>query len=486
MEIGCGMGAITSLLCEKCKAVTAVELSQRRAIGTLLRCRDKENLEIIVGNLNDISFEQKFDYITLIGVLEYQGSYTDTANPYLDFLKKIKSFLKPTGKLLIAIENQYGLKYWCGAPEDHTGVPFEGMNQYTLSDKKVRTFSKADLTELVKMSGFANTYFYYPMPDYKMPSVIYSQDCLPKAGHLKDVQYYYVPNAYTLVAEERKIYEDVIRNQVFDFFANSFLVECSETGEIGDVTFAGISSRRMPEYQVATRFTRTGKVEKFLLSDSEDRQHLLQMLQSEERLQGRGVSVWSSVLEDGKLVSEYSDAPTLEDVLLSAYHNKNIDKVYEIFDLVYADIARSSEKADWKENILYTLGLNIAPDEEKYGLILKTGYLDMILRNAFWQKEKIWWFDQEWVLENVPVKFVMYRVLTQFYYFFSEASEALPISELAMRYELVTAWEDFEKLEKLFFSVVIDQVHIAEEKVFGGDKRKECVESIERLRRKNG
>lgn len=92
LEIGCGFGALTGLLCDKCKNVTAVELSQRRAMGTLLRCREKENLEIIVGNLNDIEFPQKYDYITLIGVLEYQGRFTDSDHPYRDFLAKIKNF----------------------------------------------------------------------------------------------------------------------------------------------------------------------------------------------------------------------------------------------------------------------------------------------------------------------------------------------------------------------------------------------------------
>ena len=87
LEIGCGMGAVTSVLCDNCKTVTAVELSKRRATATLLRCREKENLEIIVGNLNDIQFDKKFDYITLIGVFEYQGCYTDSDNPYKVFFK---------------------------------------------------------------------------------------------------------------------------------------------------------------------------------------------------------------------------------------------------------------------------------------------------------------------------------------------------------------------------------------------------------------
>ena len=187
LEIGCGFGALTGLLCDKCNSVTAVELSQRRAMGTLLRCRDKENLEIIVGNLNDIEFEKKYDYITLIGVLEYQGRFTESDNPYRDFLDKVRKLLKPDGTLLIAIENQYGLKYWCGAREDHTGVPFDGINQYLYTNQGIRTFSKGGLKKLIKDSGFNNTYFYYPMPDYKLPTVIYSQEYLPQDENMQNM-----------------------------------------------------------------------------------------------------------------------------------------------------------------------------------------------------------------------------------------------------------------------------------------------------------
>ncbi len=264
LEIGCGLGALTGLLCDSCKKVTAVELSKKRAAAALLRCREKENLEIIVGNLNDIEFEEKFDYITLIGVLEYQGRYTETENPYMDFLKKVKSLLKPEGRLLIAIENQYGLKYWCGAREDHTGIPFDGMNQYLLSQKKMRTFSKMELQEMIQASGFRSTYFYYPMPDYKLPTVIYSEKQLPKNENMLNMKYYYT-DCQTLIAQEDFLYKDIIKNHVFEFFANSFLVECSEEGKTGEVTFASLSSARLPQYCVGTRFTESGTVEKFPL-----------------------------------------------------------------------------------------------------------------------------------------------------------------------------------------------------------------------------
>ena len=325
LEIGCGLGAVTSVLCGKCKTVTAVELSKRRATAAWLRCREKENLEIIVGNLNDIQFEKKFDYITLIGVLEYQGSYTNSENPYKDFLKKIKQLLKPNGKLLIAIENQYGLKYWCGAREDHTGIPFEGMNQYSFTQRGVRTFSKSALENLVKESGFKNTYFYYPMPDYKLPTVIYSENYLPENDNMQNLQCYYVPDKSTLIADEKGLYRDVIDNGVFEFFANSFLVECSDSQDIGKITFSSMGSERQEKYRIATRFTKEGKVEKIALTETCEQGHLKQIVENDRALEKHHRNVLESTWQNGKVVTDFEKKPLLEDKVLEAWHSKNID-----------------------------------------------------------------------------------------------------------------------------------------------------------------
>lgn len=481
LEIGCGMGAITGVLCDRCKEVTSVELSKRRATATLLRCREKENLEIIVGNLNDIEFEKKFDYITLIGVLEYQGSYTETENPYRDFLTKIKGLLAPKGKLLIAIENQYGLKYWCGAREDHTGIPFEGMNQYTLSKKKVRTFSKADLDSLIKESGFQNTYFYYPMPDYKLPTVVYSENHLPKNENMQNLRCYYAPTGTTLVASEKDLYKDVIANNVFEFFANSFLVECTDEGEVGEISFASMSSERLPEYRIGTRFTKDGTVEKFPLYEGLGTEHILQTFKNEQYLDKQNINIWKSTLTDNRLTSPYTDAPLLETCLLNAFKQKDINTIYSLFDLAYADILRSSETIDWSENILYTFDLNIPADEEKYGPILKTGYLDMIFRNAFLINDRVCWFDQEWILENVPAKYVLYRAITQFYASFPELLSVLSLNDVAQHYQLADIWDNLRILDKLFMDAVIDSQHLATSNVFRTNDRNICVTNINKI-----
>ena len=226
LEIGGGCGAITGALCDALDEVTVVELSKRRSSINFERHKEYDNLEIIVGNLNDIKFDKRFDYITLNGVLEYAGSFTDSDEPYSDFLKQIKKYLKKEGKLIIAIENRYGLKYFAGAKEDHTGKEFDGITGY-VGNTSVQTFGKTELEALLKKSGYPDQYFYYPHPDYKMPLEIYSQEWLPDRDTLLSKSPNYDYKRYELF-DESEAFRGIIKNGQYEFFANSFLVVCGE------------------------------------------------------------------------------------------------------------------------------------------------------------------------------------------------------------------------------------------------------------------
>jgi SAM-dependent methyltransferase len=226
LEVGGGCGAITGALCDGVSEVKVVELSKKRSSINLERNKDRDNLEIFVGNLNDIKFKEKFDYITLNGVLEYAGSFTDTNEPYKDFLLNIKKLLKPDGKLLIAIENRYGLKYFAGAKEDHTGKEFDGITGY-IGNENVRTFGKKELEVLLKESGYPKQDFYYPHPDYKMPLEIYSEKYLPTVHASLENAPNFDANRLELF-DEKMAYKGIIENGQYEFFANSFFVVCGE------------------------------------------------------------------------------------------------------------------------------------------------------------------------------------------------------------------------------------------------------------------
>ncbi len=226
LEVGAGCGALTGLFCEKIKKVTALELTKQRANIVEVRHKNKKNLDIIVGNLSDIKLNEKFDYVTCIGVLEYAGLYSDKENPHLEFLKLLKSKLKTKGKLLLAIENRFGLKYWSGCKEDHTGKYFNSLENYP--EGKIRTFSKLELEKLVTESGMSIDTWYYPFPDYKFPLEIFSNYYLPSKNHpINNALFPIVDESNTRINlfDEAKVMEGLIENNQFEFFTNSFLIE---------------------------------------------------------------------------------------------------------------------------------------------------------------------------------------------------------------------------------------------------------------------
>lgn len=87
LEIGSGCGAITGALAKNSKKVTCIELSKKRSLINGWRNRELNNIEILVGNFQDIepNINEKYDVVTLIGVLEYAESYISSDNPYVEF-----------------------------------------------------------------------------------------------------------------------------------------------------------------------------------------------------------------------------------------------------------------------------------------------------------------------------------------------------------------------------------------------------------------
>ena len=188
-EVGAGCGAISGVLCRNAKRVVANDLSKRRSTINAYKNQDASNLEIMVGNFNVVAekMEERFDYVTLIGVLEYAKSYIGKDNPYPEYLEKINRLLKPGGKILIAIENRLGLK-------------------------------------ILQENGFSKFKFYYPYPDYKFPAVIYSDEYLPKPGELRKNQRNFDADRITLF-DEGKAFDGILKSGLFPVFSNSFLIE---------------------------------------------------------------------------------------------------------------------------------------------------------------------------------------------------------------------------------------------------------------------
>lgn len=224
LEIGSGCGAITGTLAQKAAKVDCIELSRKRSLINAYHNKAQDNICIRVGNFQDIEkkIEEKYDYITLIGVFEYAGSYIQDEKPFHAFLNLIKTHLAPGGRIIIAIENKFGLKYWAGCREDHLGTYYSSLEGYHKEDW-AQTFSRDELQNMIETCGFQSIDFYYPYPDYKLPLSIYSDDHLPGVGDLTN-NYRNFDGDRMVNFNESKVFDEIIKDGKFPFFSNSFLV----------------------------------------------------------------------------------------------------------------------------------------------------------------------------------------------------------------------------------------------------------------------
>lgn len=183
LEIGSGCGAITSTLARKVGSVTCVDLSKKRSLVNAYRNCDADNITIMVGNFKEIEphLDTDYDYVLLIGVFEYGQAYIGGVSPYEDFMRICNRHRKQEGRLVIAIENKFGLKYWAGCREDHLGTYFSGLEGYH-EGGSARTFTRHGLQKILDKVGIKEYKFYYPYPDYKFATAIYSDSYLPKKG----------------------------------------------------------------------------------------------------------------------------------------------------------------------------------------------------------------------------------------------------------------------------------------------------------------
>ncbi|SCY44020.1 Glycosyltransferase involved in cell wall bisynthesis [Nitrosospira sp. Nsp13] len=255
LEIGSGCGAITRYLGECGANILALEGSPRRATITRSRTRDLKNVTVLTEKFDQFQCDRRFDVITLIGVLEYANLFTTSESPALAMLQRVRSLLKPEGKLIIAIENQLGLKYFAGAPEDHLGQPMYGIEGRYKTDQP-QTFGRATIAELLAEAGFANAEFLAPFPDYKLPVSILTQEGLSNKRFdgaalawqsvRRDPQ---LPSSTNFLLE--LAWPEVFNNGLALDMANSFLIVASSLQQ--QVIKPGIlgyhySTDRIPQY----------------------------------------------------------------------------------------------------------------------------------------------------------------------------------------------------------------------------------------------
>ena len=355
--------------------------------------------------------DDKFDYIMAL----------DPEDFGIGVLASFKEKLDPHGRLLLAYENPFALRYWAGKRSPGTGLQYDSLFG------RGGGVSKAELAARLKQAGFEGQKWYYPLTDHWFTREVYSEGYLPDE-YLNQRFTPYVADDAGLQFDERALYREIIRGGAFEFMCGAYLVEARACGsdEPCPVDYAAVTAYREPAKRFATVVSSNGRAYKIPLHE-EARERMQIILRNHGDLARSGVNVVPLRLENDALVMERMEFPTLWDYWADKLTNGSFDEneMFRHLDKIRDAILKSAVSGKC--------------------------YWELVPANCFYDaaKDEPVFFDQEYCWENAPPDIALARAILSIRY--SPALRSDPRSEgwlrdLKARYNLNERWEMLERL----------------------------------------
>lgn len=383
LEFSSGSGTITRYLGRNFKSVDCIECNYLRARSIREYTKSLRNIKIYHNNIERIYFEPIYDIVLLIGILENTPRYLpNSPNPLLSLLQTAKSALKRNGLMLLAIDNKFGIKHWDDLPENHAGTPSDNTNREPKREIPM-AFSKPEIKELLRKSGFSHYSFFYCYPNYKFATGIFGESGNEEKLYLHN--WIDFPLSFAFKASSKRV---SMREH-----ANSFLIIATRKAPFileSDWVAKKFSKNRCMEYQCITALQLTPRP-----------QITKSRLYSTFCSKKKELIIGSSALE---LSHQISNSSWIAGDLL----------LYDLYEVLVQDNFIEGIKKileEYFEHIMRKFSTG-KMDEEGYPL-LKGNSLDFIFRNIIREETgNLAPIDLEWVVDGcIPADYIVYRCI---------------------------------------------------------------------------
>ena len=337
--------------------------------------------------------EGMWDYIVVSDAFARVPSLFEGKSPYEKFFDCIKKHLKPKGHLILAVDNRYGLTYFAGSKERLTGKYFEGLEGYGASHG-VCTFSKDAVLAMAKEAGFTAARTYYPYPNFRYMTALYTDAHLPSPGELtKNLCNFEEERA--VLFNEGAVFDGLIKEGKFQEFSNSYLFDLTLEKQKRDekLLFLKYSVERDEKYRIRTEIVEKAdgtKVVRKIPYTEAAKAHVEKIKHWEEVLgkqyASADVAVNKCTLTDKGAEFEFLKGVTLEDVLDECLAK---DDFTGFIETIKNYASKLEQLVNQGANNIDLIFPNIILTDGKWNII-----------------------DYEWTFEaEVPLKFILHRAI---------------------------------------------------------------------------
>lgn len=348
---------------------------------------ENNDFEVLQGqikdNINDwYDFEKDKKYIVL----------EDFSKDKIYELEKSANQLMDNDKILIILENELSIKSICKNVENKNNL-----------------FNRREIEELLDKNGLIYRKFYYPLPDYKMTNVIFTDNHLPNSETISRNIVFYKENDIKKNDERQELVKMMKQDvNLFKIFANSFFIECSKKQfEDNGIEFVSFSNMRKQEYRIKTIIKGDNVYKK--AANSESITHIEQIKKNIEIIKEVKLNTLDSY-DENTIISKYQKGKeTFDKIIVNELKNKEIEKVNQLICNLFKELKEKLIIVQPKKNVFDKFGIQYEKQDIQNLTFVKYGLWDLIFQNIFFIDNKYFFFDQEWMEENLPLEFIIYR-----------------------------------------------------------------------------
>lgn len=410
-----------------------------------------------------------------LAVVTSAAEHTRNAEEAVSLLTGIKRVLNGDGRLFLGMNNRLGIRYFCGDRDKYTNRNFDGVENYVRADISVfdrmtcRCYARAEIEDMLTRAGFPVFKFYAVFPLLERPQILFADGYMPNEQLDIRISPQY-DHADTVFLEEERLYDTLLKNNLFHTMANAFWVECALNGGLSTADQVTMSMDRGREnamftilYQddkvVKKPVYREGKekIQKLLENRMDLMRHQIHMVQEERqgdscvmpyvRAQSTLEYFRGLLLEDREAFLEELEK-YWQMILHSSEHTPYGEIDWERYEPGWQNrIFDETERYRWKK-----LAFGTVEEQESIGVILKRGYIDLIPLNSFYVNGRYVFYDQELYIDNLPAKVIMMRTIDVIYQSNSNLEHILPAEEVKERYGLLRCKQLFYRFTNTFLN----------------------------------
>lgn len=352
-----------------------------------------QNVTVVKDTLSSFSDEKEFDYIIMLeDTLPTVKSFSSPRQCF----HKMETLLTKSGSILLGVNNIYSASTW---------------NQLQTTNWE-NMIAKEELISWLENETKMNYRIYYPLPSIRATNIIFTEKFPPNESLLgKNINV--IQNQTVRLIDDNNRFLHFINNKTENFFdiANVFLVDISKDKVSEDIKFVSFQNFRKEEYLLQTKIVNDLVYKEAISIKSKN--HIERIKKNIDILKDHSIKTLDSY-EENKVVSNLvHDINTYDHYLLSFLNKGNMNDFYEQCQWFFDKAFKAFKKQDMldKETVFDKYNISCEKEHIEEMTFIKDGLYDMIFQNCFCIDKELYFFDQEWREEYVPLEFIMFRSL---------------------------------------------------------------------------